>query len=152
MRPDRAIGALVCDHCGTHQESPVLLRHLEVSGDSSFACPICATSMSEGRLDGHALAFCQRCRGMLIDMKQFAAVIEVARVHLESSYEHVQPRRQNPGERIVQCPGCRQPMLNHIYGGPGNVVIDTCEHCLLNWLDPDELRRIAGAPRRPRAD
>ena len=32
------------------------------------------------------------------------------------------------------------------YGGPGNVVIDTCERCLVNWLDPGELRRIAIAP------
>jgi len=43
-------------------------------------------------------------------------------------------------------------MLAHVYGGPGNIVIDTCERCQLNWLDPGELRRIAlapdGAPRR----
>jgi Zn-finger nucleic acid-binding protein len=31
-------------------------------------------------------------------------------------------------------------------GGPGNVVIDTCERCRVNWLDSGELRRIAVAP------
>jgi Zn-finger nucleic acid-binding protein len=36
-------------------------------------------------------------------------------------------------------------MLNHVYGGPGNLVIDTCESCRLNWLDPGELRRLARA-------
>jgi Zn-finger nucleic acid-binding protein len=36
-------------------------------------------------------------------------------------------------------------MQNHFYGGPGNLVIDTCERCHLNWLDPGELRRIARA-------
>ena len=37
-------------------------------------------------------------------------------------------------------------MTSHNYGGPGNVVMDTCERCELNWLDPGELRRIALAP------
>ena len=31
----------------------------------------------------------------------------------------------------------------------GNVVIDTCEPCGVNWLDPGELRRIAVAPYSP---
>ena len=37
-------------------------------------------------------------------------------------------------------------MTSHHYGGPGNIVMDTCERCELNWLDPGELRRIALAP------
>jgi Zn-finger nucleic acid-binding protein len=37
-------------------------------------------------------------------------------------------------------------MEAHFYGGPGNVVIDTCESCSLNWLDHGELARIAQAP------
>jgi Zn-finger nucleic acid-binding protein len=41
-------------------------------------------------------------------------------------------------------------MIDHPYGGPGNVVIDTCERCGVNWLDPGELRRIAMAPDSPR--
>jgi Zn-finger nucleic acid-binding protein len=37
-------------------------------------------------------------------------------------------------------------MAAHIYGGPGNVVIDSCENCQVNWLDHGELRRMALAP------
>jgi Zn-finger nucleic acid-binding protein len=37
-------------------------------------------------------------------------------------------------------------MLSHFYGGPGNIVLDTCEGCQVNWLDPGELQRIARAP------
>jgi Zn-finger nucleic acid-binding protein len=40
-------------------------------------------------------------------------------------------------------------MLAHPYGGPGNLTIDTCERCGVNWLDPGELRRIAMAPDTP---
>ncbi|MGD0548268.1 MAG: hypothetical protein ABR991_10645, partial [Terracidiphilus sp.] len=31
----------------------------------------------------------------------------------------------------------------HFYGGPGNVVIDSCEECCVIWLDRGEARRIA---------
>jgi Zn-finger nucleic acid-binding protein len=37
-------------------------------------------------------------------------------------------------------------METHSYCGPGNVVIDSCEPCSLNWLDHGELARIAQAP------
>ena len=38
-------------------------------------------------------------------------------------------------------------MSSHVYGGPGNVVVDACEFCHVVWLDPGELLRIALAPR-----
>ena len=82
---------------------------------------------------------------MLIDMNRFATVIDAARA-LEVRSRAMTPRRQNPGDRILSCPRCRQPMIGHLYGGPGNVAIDTCERCQVNWLDAGELRRIAGAP------
>jgi Zn-finger nucleic acid-binding protein len=37
-------------------------------------------------------------------------------------------------------------MDTHYYAGPGNVVIDSCSRCCLNWFDYGELRRIASAP------
>ena len=38
-------------------------------------------------------------------------------------------------------------MDTHFYGGPaGNVVIDDCAACELNWLDKVELTRIVRAP------
>jgi Zn-finger nucleic acid-binding protein len=83
---------------------------------------------------------------MLIDMGRFATVIDAVRAHEERSFRTALPRRQNPGDRLIKCPACGQPMLAHFYGGPGNVVIDSCERCQVNWLDPDELRRIAVAP------
>jgi Zn-finger nucleic acid-binding protein len=39
-------------------------------------------------------------------------------------------------------------MDTHLYGGGGNVVIDDCERCGLNWLDHGELDRIVRAPDR----
>jgi Zn-finger nucleic acid-binding protein len=149
MRIDQDLGVLVCDHCGSQQEPPALVEHLELLSETSTLCPICATPLSNGRLEGHPLLCCARCFGMLIDMNRFATVIEAVRTSERRSFRSVPPRRQNPGDRRLDCPACGQPMVGHLYGGPGNVVIDTCERCLVNWLDPGELRRIAVAPDRP---
>jgi Zn-finger nucleic acid-binding protein len=37
-------------------------------------------------------------------------------------------------------------MEHHPYGGGGNVFLDTCESCSVNWLDRGELQRIVAAP------
>ena len=71
---------------------------------------------------------------MLIEMNRFVGIIEAGRAHEARSFGTALPRRQTPGERHLSCPACRQRMVGHLYGGPGNVVIDTCEQCLLNWL------------------
>lgn len=148
MRIDTDRGLLVCDHCGSEQEPPAAGRYVELLGETSRLCPVCSLPLSNGRLEGHPLLCCARCFGVLIAMNRFAAVIDAARVHEERSFRVALPRRQNPGDRTINCPVCAQPMLSHLYGGPGNVVIDTCERCQLNWLDSGELRRIAVAPEK----
>jgi Zn-finger nucleic acid-binding protein len=144
LQADKARGVLACTHCGSVQPQPALIVNLEVTGTSASKCPGCAVPLATGRLDGHPLLVCQRCQGMLIAMTHFVSVIEAARAR-EEQRGVIQPREQNAGDRVLACPQCEQPMLNHVYGGPGNIVIDTCERCHVNWLDPGELRRIARA-------
>src|SRR5262249_60580539 len=108
--------------------------------------PTSPPPLSTGRREAPPLLACPPCYGLLTDMNRFATVIAAVRAGDERLFRVALPRRQNPGERLINCPQCRQPMLSHIYGGPGNVVIDSCERCQLNWLDPGELRRIAMAP------
>jgi len=146
MRMDRDHGTLVCDHCGTHEEPPVLVDGVELQNETSRMCPDCSTPLSSGRLEGCPLLCCPRCFGMLIGMDRFAAIIDAVRVRETTSVRSALPRRQDPGDRVIDCPSCGRHMLAHLYGGPGNVVIDTCERCQVNWLDPGELRRIAFAP------
>jgi Zn-finger nucleic acid-binding protein len=146
LRIDRDRGLLVCDHCGSHHDVPPALEYLELLSETSSVCPICSTPLSTSRLDGHALLCCAHCFGMLIDMSRFTTIIDAVRARERRSVRIVPPRRHDPTDRLINCPTCRQPMLGHLYGGPGNVVIDTCERCLVNWLDPGELRRIAIAP------
>jgi Zn-finger nucleic acid-binding protein len=146
LRIDRVLGILVCDHCGSQLEPPTVARYVELERETTSLCPICSSPLSFSRLEGHPLLCCARCFGMLIDMDRFTEIIDAVRVREDGSLRTVLPRRQNPGDRVISCPSCAQPMLAHIYAGPGNVVIDSCETCKVNWLDPGELRRIALAP------
>jgi hypothetical protein len=79
-------------------------------------------------------------------MSSFVAVVAVVRFFEGQTLDALPPRGQQPGDRLLLCPGCNQVMASHLYGGPGNLVMDSCESCELNWLDPGELRRIALAP------
>ena len=146
LRIDQDRGLLVCDHCGSQQEAPAAIEHVELLSETSSLCPTCSTPLSTSRLGGHPLLCCARCFGMLIEMNHFADVIDAVRAYEERSFRIALPRRQNPTDRLINCPACGHPMLGHLYGGPGNVVIDTCERCQVNWLDRGELRRIAVAP------
>ena len=146
LRIDLDRGLLVCDHCLSQQEAPAPLDYVELLGETSSLCPICSTPLSTSRLEGHPPLCCARCFGMLIDMNRFVALIDALRAREERSLRIALPRRQNPADRLLNCPGCGQPMVGHIYAGPGNAVIDSCERCQVNWLDPGELHRIAVAP------
>jgi Zn-finger nucleic acid-binding protein len=144
MQTDKAHGGLVCTHCGSIEALPPLIREIEIGDTAGMACPNCSGTLASARLDGNPLLVCGQCTGMLIAMPHFVSVIEAASGH-EDQHGVVLPRQQTPGDRVLTCPLCRQPMISHFYGGPGNLVIDTCEPCQVNWLDAGELRRIARA-------
>ena len=146
MPADRNAGVAVCGHCGSSERLSGIAVLIEIGGVTDRKCPACQTALSSGTLDGRPLSFCRGCEGLLIEIENFVDVIDAARAREEQSGT-IPPRRQTPGDRILNCPSCQSPMLSHFYGGPGNLVIDTCERCDLNWLDPGELRRIARASR-----
>ncbi len=148
LRIDVQRGVFVCDHCGSEQPVPAAAVNVELLTATTAPCPNCSTSLSTARLDGYPVLCCPGCFGLLIEMNRFTTVIAAARVS-ERRARLALPRRQDPGERILRCPQCLQPMISHLYAGPGNVVIDSCERCLVNWLDAGELYRIAAAPDSP---
>ena len=147
-------GMLVCAHCGTPQEPPAAIEYLDLEAETTTGCLVCSSPLRAARLEGYPLLWCARCSGMLIRMDLFSAVVDAVRYREQRAIPVVLPRRQTPDQRRLTCPECARPMRAHIYAGPGNVVIDTCEQCRLNWLDGGELRRIAIAPDtlRRRAD
>ena len=146
MKVDPERGLLVCAYCGAEQELPSIAEHLNLETETTSLCPTCRTPLSTSRLEGHQLLCCGHCFGMLIAMNRFATIIKAARAREGRRSRTALPRTQKPTDRVINCPTCLQPMLSHDYAGPGNIVIDTCERCQVNWLDAGELRRAAIAP------
>ena len=118
----------------------------EPSGQS---CPICTTNCATGlvhaTLDNIRICYCTKCRGMLVPMGSLSALVDA--VKGEKRGGAIQPPADAADlQRKTNCPVCHHRMDTHFYGGPGNVVIDSCEDCCLTWLDGGELARIAQAP------
>jgi Zn-finger nucleic acid-binding protein len=94
----------------------------------------------------YGLLYCQGCQGTLIQMGDLVPLTDDLRASRGAPAYVGRPPDPRDLDRRISCPQCHQTMDNHLYGGPGNIVMDTCEHCEPHWLDRGELRRIALAP------
>ncbi len=85
---------------------------------------------------------------MLIGMDRFTVIVHNLRTRQEISVDASRQPDWSEMDRRIHCPQCGHEMDTHAYGGGGNVIIEDCENCSLNWLDANELERIAQAPDR----
>jgi Zn-finger nucleic acid-binding protein len=144
-----------CRYCGTFE----FLERNEVDGVQvlerridALPCPLCEAPLAKSLLDGHhAVQYCERCRGVVLERAAFASAVTARRARATG------PGSPPPAgldsrelERRVKCPACRKMMDVHPYYGPGNVIIDTCATCNLVWLDFGELKQIGDAPGQDR--
>jgi Zn-finger nucleic acid-binding protein len=136
-----------CLHCGTTELPQTHLNGFDLGDPAGIECPGCGGPLHHANVSGRQVCACAACGGSLSPMSTFGSLIDAIRFVEGPVLEALPPRTQEPGQRTVNCPKCGKPMRSHLYGGGGNVVIDTCETCLHNWLDGGELRRIALAPR-----
>lgn len=137
---------LACEYCKNVYYPEKNDEGVRVLGeDAEEACPICAIPLMHAILARERIRYCTRCRGMLIPMDAFLALM--GELKAEAPGQHI-PHAPDPRElnRHIDCPKCHQRMDTHYYSGPGNIVIDDCSRCCLNWLDHGELMRIAQAP------
>lgn len=144
---DRARMVLSCLHCGTSEPAPTHLSAVDLGEPCGLICPACSGALHDAGVSGRTARACVACGGVLAEMSSFESLVDALRLAEGPAVDALPPRTQEPGQRTVACPECGEPMRSHLYGGGGNVVIDTCEACLHNWLDGGELRRIALAPR-----
>jgi Zn-finger nucleic acid-binding protein len=141
---------LSCVYCGTFAFSPDTesadqpIYISDAYGDLS--CPACQELLARAMLSGEELLTCRTCRGVLADNGSFADVIRRLRTAAATRDERPLPIDPSEYDRVLLCPGCGQRMDAHPYYGPGNVVVDTCAHCRLIWLDHGELAVIEAAP------
>lgn len=137
---------LKCDYCKSiffPVKDDEGVSVLQVASDD--ACPVCAVPLMHAALAKLRIRYCTRCHGMLIPMAVFLALVEELRAGGPGTLIAATPDRHDL-ERKINCPHCHQRMDTHFYNGPGNVIIDDCDTCELNWLDHGELMRIVRAP------
>jgi Zn-finger nucleic acid-binding protein len=146
MRLEPGQERLICDYCGTvhlpqeNEEGVRVLAEL-----SPLLCPICAISLVHAAVARHRILYCTQCRGMLVGMNTFLEIVHILRARGAGTSETARQPDWSEMDRRIRCPQCSQPMDAHLYGGGGNVIIEDCENCELNWLDYGELDRIVQA-------
>jgi len=149
MRLEEDKGYLICDYCESTFSPDPNDRGIRVLGEtSSVSCSICGVPLVHAALSGQIVLYCEQCGGILIGMDLFATLIQTLRWRGSFPIETIRPPDWKGLQRKMNCPRCGNPMNTHLNGGPGNIMIDNCEHCSLNWLDDGELQRVIGAPDR----
>ena len=145
LEPDKDY--LICDFCGNIHTGEADASGVRILGEEApELCPICAIHLVHAAVDGQRIRYCRRCLGMLISMDIFAALVADLRSRNDTASQILRPVDAVELTKILKCPRCGQDMETHVYGGGGNVVMNDCERCELNWLDHGELDRIVRAP------
>jgi Zn-finger nucleic acid-binding protein len=147
LKPD--VDSFVCDFCQTIYIPEPNADGVRVLDESAFlACPACRASLVHAAIAGRRILYCTSCRGMLIGMDLFVGLIQDLRASRDTPAATLPPPDRKDLQRRINCPQCGNVMDTHLYGGPGNVIIDDCEGCAVDWLDYGELQRIVRAPER----
>jgi Zn-finger nucleic acid-binding protein len=147
MRLSRDQGLMICDYCGSQATPRMDEDGVVVMDATSHNCPVCKTPLANASIESQELLYCTRCHGVLLEMEKFLPLLDVLREYRYWSRSSQAPRDFDAG-RILPCPLCQHEMDEHLYGGGGNVNVDSCEACGVLWLDRGELSRIVAAPDR----
>jgi Zn-finger nucleic acid-binding protein len=141
-----------CEYCMSYDFPEETSDGVRVLGEGSeVKCPVCHATLSPASVAETHVLHCEKCRGILAEQQAFPTIVKVLRARASGPPDSPRLLNREEMERRIHCPHCGQPMDTHPYYGPGNVVIDTCIHCALVWLDYGELGTIVDAPGRDRA-
>ena len=125
-----------CEYCDSLSFPENDLNAVRITGQpTQFYCPICMIHLNEAPIVENDMLYCGKCRGILINVLSFMKVVKYLRDN--TTKPPVDPPPMNPEnlKRQIMCPQCNEKMDTHPYGGPGNIVIDNCPRCKVNWLD-----------------
>jgi len=146
LRPDTE--GFKCDYCHAVFFPGEEDDGVQVSGDpddEGLTCPLCNVPLVRAAIAGIPVLYCKECHGLLLPMQVIQPLMDELR-SVDGSAAVQTPPDKGDLKRTIQCPKCHRRMDTHFYSGPGNVIVDSCDECLLIWLDRGELTRIAHAP------
>jgi len=136
---------MVCDYCKSihfPEKNDEGVRVLDQP--SGQACPVCAVPLVYATWESVKLRYCTKCCGMLLGMSDFLGLVDALRLKREAAGTLYPPAPDEEDlNRRIDCPDCHRQMDTHRYAGPGNIIIDNCPWCALNWLDHNEVLRVA---------
>lgn len=142
-------GYFFCQYCSSfHFPETATPDGVRVLAEAKgLMCPVCKRTLSTGLLDeAHPVHYCTNCRGVLLPRNAFADIVRVRRAWATGVPAKPLPPQPSEFERTAACPMCTRAFQTHPYYGPGNVIIDSCAHCDVIWLDFGELKQIVDAP------
>lgn len=141
---------MTCDYCQSVYFPEKNEDGVRVLGErSELSCPVCAIPLARAILASHQILYCTRCRGSLVPAPVFVLAMQDLRAQRTDFSAAAHRPDAKELDRHLECPQCHRAMDTHYYGGPGNIVIDDCARCELNWLDAGELMAIVRAPDHP---
>jgi Zn-finger nucleic acid-binding protein len=136
-----------CDYCAVLYTPPANDDGVRSLGEASpLACPVCNVPLQQAAIGNRRVLYCGRCQGMLVPMDEFLDLVAVLHAQHPGSGAVQPPANRRDLQRNVDCPQCHRQMDTHLYDGPGNIVIDDCSRCSLNWLDKGEMTKVVRAP------
>lgn len=142
----------VCEFCGTRVRLETTGastdRIVFLAGDSDHHCPDCHCSLQNCSVDGITASACSNCYGILFQRESLQRAVTERRANYKGADTTPGPVDASALNASRNCPSCSSEMQTHVYYGPGNSVIDSCERCALIWLDAGELTEIEQAPGR----
>ena len=135
-----------CDSCGDFWFPTSIEKSQDAivpqNKTTPFSCPRCQVDLEVGKIGKTELCFCPSCRGFVIDSVSLGHLIMHRRAEYRGADDQPIPADYRQLDVPGTCPACFAKLSAHHYGGPGNVVIDSCIHCKLAWMDHGELAKI----------
>ncbi|MGC9347898.1 MAG: zf-TFIIB domain-containing protein [Anaerolineae bacterium] len=147
-------GYFHCEYCGSYYFPTPSSDGIRALGESEedIICPVCGIPLEAAILDDrYAVNRCPKCRGLLLNRSVFRDALESRRAAATTPPARPRPLDRTELHREIDCPQCERTMTTLPYLGPGNIVIDTCAHCDLIWLDYGEFQEAENAPGRDRS-
>jgi len=147
MRLTENDNSLRCEYCQAVFTPAANEDGVRVLGETSpLECPVCKVPLELAAIVGRRIQYCTHCQGMLVPMDDFLDLIRELHAQRPGAGTVQPPPDRRQLQRHVDCPKCHQQMDTHVYEGPGNIIIDDCSRCFLNWLDKGELMKVVRAP------
>jgi len=142
-----------CEHCQSYHFPNRDNEGLRILGGNpeGIHCPHCRVILNLITFDDFFQGYqCPKCSGLLFNRTTFREAIDYRRSRTKSPPEPFSHFNRDELDRDTYCSVCKKKMETFQYHGPGNIIIDTCHHCDLIWLDYGELQKVVHAPGRDR--